>query len=386
MKVIGNLPIVKKEDENLPFGGGIQNETDTQEGTPVVDDVLQDLLINAYKLLQLTGITPTNGFDSDATQYQLIEALKKLPNSTNDIEQVLSLDGTVWNLGLNLDILPDRYVCFGRASDNYQNGVSYSIVGTGEAEYGFTSNGFNSGDELIIVIDSSNVRAYSLTMLADAAPTVFTLLGNPLSYNDTYKVWYQEGGKLISDDPFSVDLQEVVQGEYEDSTLTVLDIFITQGVIFCFCFIPSGNQYFFRQFDWNDLSSSIGVDLIGTSFGTSGDYSPYVFVNENNVFITNDNNNSHDDYHNFSKFTYSPNDTQLTLISQNELDTSFIKTSNSVIKNGKLYTLVSGNLERYDLNTGVKEVVGEYLGVSGQIFSLNGEMYHTTGEVAKKWL
>ena len=81
-----------------------------------------------------------------------------------------------------------------------------------------------------------------------------------------------------------------------------------------------------------------------------------------------------------------PNDTQLTLISQNELDTSFIKTSNSVIKNGKLYTLVSGNLERYDLNTGVKEVVGEYLGVSGQIFSLNGEMYHTTGEVAKKWL
>ena len=119
MKVLGNLPITKKNDSNIPFGARIQNETSTQEGTPVVDDVLQDILSNSYKLLALTGISPTNNFDSEATQYQIVEALQKLPNATNDIEQILSLDGNVWSVPLNIDIIPNKYFFIARAEEKY---------------------------------------------------------------------------------------------------------------------------------------------------------------------------------------------------------------------------------------------------------------------------
>lgn len=168
MKILANLTaLVKKTDANLPFGKTIQDETDTQPGTPIVADLMRDLFSNFYRLLELAKITPTNDFDGDSTQYQLIDALKKLPNSMNDIEQVLTLDGSVWSVPLDLSILPNKYFFFARASDNYiQDPMvetpDYTFKGTGTDEYTFTSDNFNSGDELLVVIDTSGVRAYPI--------------------------------------------------------------------------------------------------------------------------------------------------------------------------------------------------------------------------------
>ena len=81
MKVLGNLPVNKDSNSIYPFGANIENETDTVSGTPVVREIYGDILMNLYRLLELTGVTPTDTEDNDSTQYQLVEALKKLPNS-----------------------------------------------------------------------------------------------------------------------------------------------------------------------------------------------------------------------------------------------------------------------------------------------------------------
>lgn len=164
MKILHNLSaLVKRTDANLPFGSTIQDETETQQGTPIVSDWFQDLLSNFYRLLEKAKITPTNDFDGDLTQYQLVDALQKLPNTMNDIEQVLTLDGTTWNVNLDLSILPNKYFFLARASDDYDVAETYSFKGSGDDTYSFTSEYFKTGNLLLIVIDTGTVRSYTIS-------------------------------------------------------------------------------------------------------------------------------------------------------------------------------------------------------------------------------
>lgn len=164
MKVLANLDLPKKTDANLPFGKTIQDETDTLQGTPIVADVLQDLFSNFYKLLELTGTAPTNQFDSNLTQYQIINALKKLPNTLNDVERVLTLEEeTIWNIDIDFSLLPNKYFFFARASEDCVYGTSYSIKDAVGNEYDFTSDAFKTGCELLVIFDTDGVRAYPLS-------------------------------------------------------------------------------------------------------------------------------------------------------------------------------------------------------------------------------
>lgn len=164
MKVLGNLSVDKDTNAKYPLGSNIQNETDTLNGTPVVREIYGDILMNLYRILELTNITPTDTEDNKDTQFQLVEALKKLPNSLNDIEQVLTLSGSVWSVPFDLSILPNKYFFIARASENFVDGTTYTFKGTGAIELPFTSSGFNGSDELLIIIDNSTVRAYSLNL------------------------------------------------------------------------------------------------------------------------------------------------------------------------------------------------------------------------------
>lgn len=165
MKILANLPLVKKTDSNLPFGKTIQDENDTQQGTPIVADLMQDLFSNFYRLLEIANITPTNAFDSDSTQYQIIDALKKLPNSMNDIERILTLNdaGDTWAVDLDLTILPNKYIFLARASDDYDIAETYDFKGSGDDTYSFTSEYFKTGNLLLIVIDTGTVRSYTIS-------------------------------------------------------------------------------------------------------------------------------------------------------------------------------------------------------------------------------
>ena len=382
MRTIKNLSVPQNSESKFPFST-IQNETDILDGTPVVEEIYGDILTNIYKVLQSTGIVPTGTQDNDITQYQFLEALKKLPNVLNDIEQVLTLTGTIWSVPLNLDFLPNKYVFIARAGDNYINGLTYTFKGTSTTTYTFTGSNFKSGDEVLIIIDSSNVRAYSLSQLAQSTTEIFTVMGLPVSYNDTNKVWYQESGKLLSDVPSVNDLESIIRVDVSNGTVLLNDIIIMNGNVICFCLIPATNNYFFRYFPLSNLSVSYPISA-SVSFGTSTDYSPYVYADSGFIYVTNNHNNSVNNY-NVSKFTYNASLSTLTFVSSVNLDTTFVKTTNAVIKSGLLYTMISGILNTFNLTTSTKITLGNYSGIAGQLFKFNGQVYFSSGEVAKKW-
>lgn len=382
MRTLNQLSIVQEAAAKFPFGSTVQNETDTQEGTPIVREHYGDIQQNIYKLLKMAKITPTGTEDSNDTQYQLVEALKKLPNSMNDIEQVLTLNDTQWTVNFDLSILPNKYFFFARASDNYDSGATYTFIGTGAEEYGFGSFGFRSGDPLLVIIDTATVRAYPL-LSANSLDEVSTTLGSPLSYIDGAKMWYQEDGKLFSDTPNLFDLQTVLQTEYSDATLVLNDMFIVKNKVLCFCFIPSGNQYFFRQFSLSDLTVSHIVP-INIELGSADDFVPYVYVYKTAVYMTNAQNTTANDY-SFSKFNFNALASTLTYVSDFDLDNTFVKTTNAAIKNGLLYTMIAGALNSFNLTSGAKVSLGDYPSVSGQLFGFNDSIYFGSGEIGRKW-
>lgn len=383
MRVLGNQPYVKAIDANMPFGATIQNETESQQGTPVVEEVLGDVLMNIYKLLELAGITPTDNQDSDATQYQIVEALKKLPNSLNDVERILSLSTTVWSTDLKLSILPNKYFFFARASDDYDSALTYTFKGSDASPtIGFTSSGFSASDELLVVIDTAGVRAYSLNV-NQSQKEVTLAMGNPLSFNDTSTLMYEDNGSVYTDLPSSNQLQTIIRTDSSIPNLIVLDIFLIQGHILCYCISPTEDRYLFYQFEFNNLSASQLVDD-PSIFGNVVDYAPYVYTDGTYLYATNKANNVVDDFE-INKIGYNPSLAQISLVSNFSLDNSFVKTSNACVKNNKLYTLVAGTLSSFNLNTGAKTILGVYNSVVGRIFNFNGNIYFTSGEVAKKW-
>lgn len=383
MKTIEQLPIPKQVDSDFPFGA-IINETDTEQGTPVVREIYNDILVNLYKLLDLANITPTGNEDSESTQYQIVQALKLLPNDLNDIEKVLSLNSGVWEVAMDLSILPNKYVFIARAADAYVNGSVYTFKGSGATAYPFSSAGFSASDELIVIVDVSGVRAYSLSFLSAVSNEVFTVMGSPVAFNNSNKMYYQEDGNLISDVP-SVDyLENIIRVDVSDGTVLVTDILVLNGYVLCMCVYPNTNTYFFRQFAIADLSASFTVALVGTSFDNTSDFSPYIYAEQGAIYITNDMNSSANDYV-ISRLNYNPALGQLSLVSSFSLDNTFVKTTSGVIKSGLLYTLVNGQLNTFNLATGVKVTLGNYNSVIGTLFGFNGGVYFTSGEVSKKW-
>jgi len=383
MRVLGNQPYVKATNADMPFGATIQNETETQEGTPVVEEVLGDVLMNIYRLLELAGINPTDNQDSDATQYQVVEALKNLPNSLNDVERILSLTTTVWSTDLKLSILPNKYFFFARASDDYDSTATYTFKGSEVSpSYNFTSTGFSASDELLVIIDTAGVRAYSLNV-NKSEKEITLAMGNPLSFNDTANLVYEDNGNVYTDLPSSNQLQTVIRTDSAIADLIVNDIYLIQGHILCFCISPTEGRYRFYQFPFDNLTASDEID-VSSIFGDSTDYSPYVYTDGIYLYSTNIANTVTEDFE-IIKLSYNPDTAEIDVVLTVSIDPTFVKTSNACVKDGKLYTLVSGTLASFNLTTGVKTILGVYNSIVGRIFNFNGSIYFTSGEVGKKW-
>lgn len=386
MKNLGQLPIVKEVNANHPFGA-IIDETDTNDGTPVVRAVYNDHLVNNYKLLEEVGYSANGLEDGEINGYQILDAHKKLPNVLNDIEQVLDLSGTVFSVEFDLTYIPNKYFFIARASSGYVSGPSYTFEGngTGGESYSFSSpTGFNVSDELLVIIDQSGVRAYSIaSSVSSAANEIFTVMGIPVSFNDTQKMWYKESGNLMSDVP-SVDyLESIIRVDSSDGTILVNDILILQGYALCFCYSVANNTYSFYQFSLTDLSDSIFVNS-GVVFGTGTDFSPYVFTDGIYLYVTNSANNSANNY-SVSKLNYNAVGAAIASNSTINLDVSFVKTSNAVVVSDKLITFTGGILNSFNLLSGAKTTLGTYNSLIGNLFKFNGSPYFTSGEVAKKW-
>lgn len=167
--------------------GAIINETTSQAGTAVANEIYNDLLVNIFKIIDVV-LGGTNGApDNEATTYQLLSALQKLPNVQNDVEQILTLASTTFTLSLDITKLPNKYFVFAKAVGAYNPAVTYTFKGsTASPSYSFTApNGFNDGDELVLILNQAGVIAYSFGG------------GIPASGHLTFNA-----GNLLGSDPF----------------------------------------------------------------------------------------------------------------------------------------------------------------------------------------
>lgn len=379
MKVLGNLTVNKDSSENYPFGANIQNETDTISGTPVVREIYGDVLMNIYRLLELAKITPTNTEDNDTTQYQIVDALKKLPNSLNDIEQILTLSGSVWSVPFDLSILPNKYFFIARASDAYVGSTTFK--GSGTLELPFTSSGFNASDELLVIIDSSSVRAYSLSKLSETPDFLPTIISTPLRFSEGSELYYLDSGKLYKNIQVW-DLQNSIRTNQSDGTLILQESFIMQGYVVCVVLNPATDNYEFYAFDLLDLNTVIVLSTDLTQ-DVGVNLAPNFYADNDNLYVTNDANTNGNDY-SFFVLKFDATYETINYLSDFTIDVSFQKTANGTTLNNKLYVLKNGFLDSYNLSTLAKTTIGYFPAIDGELFSLNGSLYLNQINIAHK--
>jgi hypothetical protein len=165
--------------------GAIINETVSQAGTAVINEVYNDVLVNLYKLLSITGNTSNGVADSESTTYQILGALQKLPNVLNDIRQTMTLALGVFSVPIAIDLLPDGYFLIVKPTSAGTAGATYSFKGTGALTYDFISpGGFNAGDTVLLIINhpTNPVQAFSINQTvsptSQVTKTAADLLGS----------------------------------------------------------------------------------------------------------------------------------------------------------------------------------------------------------------
>lgn len=150
-------------DDIFPFGA-IIDQTDSVSGTAVIGEIYNDILVNCYKALQEAGIITSTFGDNEDTGYQLLQAWRSLINTIVDVEQPMTLASTIYSVPVNLSLLPNKCVLICKATGAYNPATTYTFKGSGSSpSYPFTSpTGFNDGDEVVVIINTAGVRAYSV--------------------------------------------------------------------------------------------------------------------------------------------------------------------------------------------------------------------------------
>jgi hypothetical protein len=386
MRVIDQFTFPKNTNAKFPFGSTILNETDINDGTPIVEEIYGDVLMNIYKILQMVGITPSGDQDNNLTQFQIVEAIQKLPNVINDVEHSLILSGTEWSVALNFEFLPNKFVFFARAAENFDPSTSYTITGNDDA---FDSNypvicpdGFSANDEVMVVLDTSTVRIYPLNTSSSVSGNFVPMaLGTPLPYNNGKFLYYLENGNLLNESPSFYSIENTLKVFASDSSVIILQAFILKGKLLCFT-TRSDNSYRFYQFDLLDFNSP---ELVDYDIPDGVDYVPYCYTDGTSIFITNDANTSADDFV-LRKLNYDQTVPEMTDGSTITLENTFYKTTNAVMKPNDIITLVSGNLTAFSLADETKTDLGTYDKAIGNLFSFKNSFYFGIDEVASKWI
>lgn len=383
MRALSQLNVPKNEDPNLPFAG-IQNETNTQDGTPVVEELYGDVLSNIYKLIQRAGITFTGTQDNDSTQYQLVQALELFHNVLNDVEQTITLNATTWSVGFNIDILPNKYVFNGRVSHDYNASETYTFEGTGSNSYSLTSpTGFNASDEVHVVIDTTEVRVYSITSLLKQ-PQYFPVLSDVLKYNSSLDLYYNQNGSLLKDD-FTIDsLISTIRVAAGNNDLDMIEMFVSQGHVLCVTYDTVSPEYVFYQFSLSSLNTAELVTVSGYSIPTGGSIvsNPVFYSNGDSLYLTNQSGSDANDSI-ISKFNYDASAASLDFVSHTTLS-DYIKTNNGVVLGDNLTTFTGGQLNRYSLNTGSRTQNLLFDSFLGKLFIIGSVIYININGIAKK--
>lgn len=371
--------------------GAIKNETETENGTPVSFEVYNDLLVSMYAFILDRGIVINELDDNQTNGYQILEAFKLLTNDLNDKEQVLTLDGTTWSLPIKLSLVPDKYFIYARASENYDSSENYTIKGSEVDTFPFeSSQGFSTGDTILIVLERAGVRAYNLSQVLESGVAkikyIYPSIGNPISYSDSSEdIFYFEDGKLILETLESFDFEESIRALKVNNDIYVCDILYIKGKFLVLAMDEVLNKYSFYSYSQSDLSSPTEMTLTGFTINDVGDvdYGMHIYYRgDNSLLISNSGNTAAEDYDMY-EVTLDMDGNEMTFNSLISLDSSFSNTTNSVASSLGLFTLLGGEIKKYFYLNDETEIISNSPIPYGKIFRFNGGFsYYSNGEVA----
>ncbi len=386
MRTIGQQAIPKETDLAKFPDSTIVNQTPSIPGTPVVREIYGDILVNHYKLLRDRKINPNGLEDNELNGHQILQAWKRIVNEIVDVEQVLNLAGSTWNINVDLDLLPNKTVVFAKASQPYNDALNYTFKGSGAGPvYNLISTGFSGGDEVMIIIDAALVRVINLSSAVTPASSsqVFSVFGSPISYSDSFnKIWYQEQGKIFSDLPEIYDLQTPIQDDLGDA-FQLIDVFNVNNNFVCF--VKLGNKYFFYKYAPGNFNAPVqmtcnGFDMLDNA---GQDYNLHAFFDS--AFLHISNRGQAGDDREFIRCRFDFDTNEVVFVSDYALEGNFVKTTNAVAEQNAIVTFVSGELKAYKYDGSVAVDLGKFNSYVGLLFKIKADPYYTNGEVAKKW-
>ena len=363
--------------------GAITNETENQEGTPVVREVYNDLLMNVYSFVKSRGINFNQLEDNEQNGYQFINALKRNINELNDSEKLLNLNGSTWNIELNFDLIPNKYFVFARATEN--SNVNYSsIKGSTNTSYPFESNDFKTGDELLLIIDQNKVRAYNLNFSSSVNNLGLNIFGTPLRYSSS-GIWYYDNGILYNDKPESFKIEQILKSQTLNENITILEVFKKDSYFLCCCFDNQTFEISFYKFDYSNMQSAFELTIEGININQdlTENRDCYFYYNGEKLMISNQSNNS--SLNNYLH-SYSVNFSQNKLIYSNEvvLEETFQKVMNSISVAGGIINFINSSLYYYQINEQI-QLIGEFPLFIGIIFEIGNKIYYYDGSNAIQW-
>lgn len=394
MRTIGGTAYPKETDlVNFP-DSTVLNETITNEGTPVVREILGDPLTNLYALVRKAGLTPNQLEDNEENGYQILEALQKLPNVYNDLERILSIDGGSFKLDLPFGLLPNKYVCFAKSGENYNPAIT-TIIGSDNdpITYALTTNGFNSGDTVMIVLRAQDNAATIINVSAATGAAIaelFTVFGTPIGFSDTpEKIWYlSQNGKVFSDLPETYDFQTLIQEKFSLPFGILYEVILYQRNFICSVYDQTDNVYSFYRFSIDDLTDPIKMEADGFDVSDNGGtnvYNMMMFATPAGIFLTNRADCS-PNQHELVKCTPDFDTDKLVYTGSVNISPEYVKTTNTVFGPDACFSLVNGLLTKFTYDGNPATILGDFDALNGFIFSLKGVFYYTNGEVAKRWI
>ena len=383
MRTIRDLPIVQDGNNTLFPDGQIKNETATDPGTPVVREIYGDVITNIYKIIRDAGVDFTETEDSESTQYQLLDALKVFVNELNDVLQILTVDENDVSINVDLDNLPDNYVFIGQVSEALLSASTYQLTGTGTNTYSFSpESNINANSQVLLVInDSSGVKLIDLSK--DIVQNTISLpFSGVLSYNSTNLSYYLSDGFILTNNPQSENVQQVIRVDQGDNDILIYDAVIHKEALVCMAKTDAATVYDFYIFRLDTLNSV--VTKFTPTQQTSTDHIPYLFADSDFVYLSNLGNNDSDD---FKLRSYLFNTITFTFAASSDitLNSDFQKSTNYFIKDSKFFTFINGNLYSYPF-TGETRNFEKFLNnTNGQVFTQDSKIYFKSGFIGNLW-
>lgn len=385
MRTIRDLPIVQDGNNTLFPDGQIKNETATDPGTPVVREIYGDVITNIYKIIRDAGVNFTETEDSESTQYQLLDALKVFVNELNDVMQVLTVDQSDISINVDLDNLPNNYVFIGQVSELLLASETYELTGTGDNTYSFSPDSdIKANSQVLLVIQNSSV-AKIIDISKETSQTTISLpYSGVLSYNSTNTSYYLSDGFILTNGPQSINVQQIIRVDQGNNDILIYDAVIHKGALICLAKIAAARVYDIYVLNLSNLNTVVNKFTVTQQ--TSTDLAPYLFADNSFVYLSNNGNNSSDDFKVRSYF-FNALVTPYTLTQSSDitLNSDFQKSTNYFIKDSKFFTFINGNLYSYPFTGETRNFEKFINNTNGQVFTQDSKIYFKSGFIGNLW-